>query len=165
MRLLAPEEAVVVDGHINAQSSPAQGNMVFLGACKMVERVRELAIVDHAQIHIDAAAEYNTGFCLTFAGDRAHRRLAGEYVHNLAPYSFTGRIVNADDHVDIAYGFAAAAQAASRLQAHNFRQFPENSLNAGRLFLGHGIEKAVGVLRKEGDALQDFILRLFAEAR
>src|SRR5690348_6990493 len=71
-RLLVPldlEEAIVIDRHVQTTCMAAQGNMMFTGACEVVQRIRKLAIIDHTQIHSDPATQHNTGLGLALACD------------------------------------------------------------------------------------------------
>src|SRR5260370_13281434 len=121
VRLFAPEEAIVVDGHAHAERAPAQRDVMLFGAGEVMEGIRELAIVDDTQVHIYAAAQHYTGFCLALAGDSLDGRLAGKHFHDLALDLVACGVANAYYHIDITYRLTAAAQAASYLHAHNLR--------------------------------------------
>src|SRR5215469_8625439 len=164
VRFFAPEEAVVVDGHAHAERAPAQGDVMFFGAGEVVEGIRELAIVDDAQVHIYAAAHHYAGFCLALAGNSLDGWLAGEHVHDLAPDLIACGVANTHYHIDITYRLAAAAQAACHLHAHDLRYDCQHGLNTCGLFLRYGIEKTPGVLLQEGNALENVILGLLAKA-
>src|SRR5260370_42698453 len=94
---------------------------MLFGAGEVMEGIRELAVVDDAQVHIYAAAQYYAGFCLALAGDSLDGRLAGKHVHDLALDLVTCGVANAYYHIAITYRLTATAQAASHLPAHTRR--------------------------------------------
>ena len=162
--LFAPEEAIVVDGHAHTERAPAQRDVVLFGAGEVMEGIRELAIVDDTQVHIYAAAQHYTGFCLALAGDSLDGRLAGKHFHDLALDLVACGVANTHYHIDITYRLTAAAQAAPYLHAHNLRYGCQHGLNTCGLFLRYRVEKTPGVLFQEGKALENVILGLLAKA-
>src|SRR6266699_1453409 len=163
VRLFTTEEAIIVDGHIHAERAPPQWNMVLFGACEMVQRIWKLAIIDDAQVHIDAAFQHHARFCFTFAGNSLDSGLAGEYVHDLAPGGITEIISDTRYDINVANCFAAAAQAARDLQAHDLRDSSQYFSYPLSLFLGYRVQETATMLRQESKTLQYLILRLFAK--
>ena len=82
----------------------------------------------------------------------------------ILPFASSPASSHTDNHVDILHRLAAAAQAARDFQTLDLRQRCQRLPDALGLNLDDGIEIAVGVLREEGDALQNFLLRLLAKA-
>src|SRR6266487_4335905 len=115
MRFLSPEKSIIVDGHIHAERTPTQGNVMLFGACKVMESVGELAVIDDAQVHVYAAAQHDTGFRLALACNSLDGGLAGKNIHDLTSDLLTSRIVNAHHHINVSYRLTAAAQAARHL--------------------------------------------------
>ncbi len=55
--ILAFEEPIVINGHIHAKGTSTQGDVVFARTREVVERIGKLAVLDHAQVHGDTAAQ------------------------------------------------------------------------------------------------------------
>src|SRR5258708_21726682 len=123
-----------------------------------MEGIRELAVVDEAQVHVHVAAQHHTGFRLTLASDSLDGGLAGKNVHDLAPGLVTGGVVNTGYHIDVTYRLATATQAARHLQAHNLRHGSQYTLNPLRFLFRHRIEETTAVLFQKSKAFQDLIL-------
>src|SRR5260370_38611387 len=86
-----------------------------------MEGIRELAVVDEAQVHVHVAAQHHTGFRLTLASDSLDGGLAGKNVHDLAPGLVTGGVVNTGYHIRVTYPLPTAAHATRHPQATHSR--------------------------------------------
>src|SRR5258708_38226701 len=129
-----------------------------------MEGIRQLAVVDEAQVDVHFAAQHHTGFRLALASDSLDGGLAGKNVHDLAPGLVTGGVVNTGYHIDVTYRLATAAQAARHLQAHNLRHGSQYTLNPLRFLFRDRIEETTRALLRQGKALQDLILGFLAKA-
>src|SRR5260370_40776585 len=116
-----------------------------------MEGIRELAVVDEAQVHVHVAAQHHTGFRLALASDSLDGGLAGKNVHDLAPDLVTRGVVNTGYHIDVTYRLAAAAQAAPHLQAHNLRHGSPNTLNTPCFLFRNRIKETTGVFFQKGN--------------
>src|SRR5205814_4871340 len=97
-------------------------------------------------------------------GDRLHRGLARENIHDLAPHVVASIVSNTEHHIDISDSLSATTQAARYLQTHDLGHLCQNGTDTLSLFLRHRIQKTIGMLRQKSNALQNFILRLLAKA-
>src|SRR4051812_30976332 len=110
IRLFAPKETIVIDGHIHAERSPTQRNMVLFRACEMVQGIGKLAIPHDTQVHIDAITENDAGFSWTLTGNGLDPWLTGENLHDVFTHFAVGVVGYADNGINIFNGFAFTSQ-------------------------------------------------------
>src|SRR5438552_1436906 len=96
LSILSLEESVVINGHIHAQRTASQGNMVLARTREMMQGIRKLAITNHTQVHGYARTQDNARFGTAFSGNGLNGWLFCEEIHDRIPYIVACIIVNTD---------------------------------------------------------------------
>ena len=151
-------EAVFVEREALLESKRADGDVVFLGAGKVLKGEGKLGVRDGAQIALEAVLQSHGGFRFAAGDDGGHLRQRGEILAD------EGGLLGRDKEIEVMHGFLGAAVRAGggdpgylRVEAQKTGDFLDQRGDAAE-------KEGVGEVFPQGDGFEDFHLRLRAEA-
>ena len=159
------KQPILAQGEAELQGALAQGHVVVLRTGEVLQR-RAIGIRRKgADIHLQAVAEFEADLVIALGQDLHDAGKAQDLFDQIGALLVVDAAGAGDQHVEIANGFAAAAQRSGRRDFLDALDVPQV---LGQLFRG-----AVGFVQQEAagdaaivlDGLQDFLLGLLAHAR
>ena len=151
-------ETVFVERPPAILGQAAQHDVVLLAAGEIHEGERVFFVGDDAQVGLQAVGQHDARFGVARGEDAADQRVFAEGAGD------GGRVFRRDDDVDVVDGFVAAACAAAGGETDGVRVGAQVVEQGGRGVGGDGREMASGALFERGETVEDFFLRLGAEA-